>query len=215
MSVPNLEIQIHKLYKYCLKLSGSPWVAEDLVQETMLKVFLLKQKEPHREFTHSFLCTVARNLLIDDRRKQKGKNVAYEDIYGKEDSLLELDSLMEILLTRLPLKYSMLITLKDVFGYSSKEIAAMLRVSNEVIKTALHRSRKKLKSTKEIGTERKLEYNEMISGLLQAIKQSDPIKIFHYYRQLEASNFRVRRMPEQSVFHVIDPDGNVLELLSS
>ncbi|WP_251398978.1 sigma factor-like helix-turn-helix DNA-binding protein [Ureibacillus chungkukjangi] len=43
------------------------------------------------------------------------------------------------------MKQAMLITLKDVFGYTSKEIASMLRVSNESIKTALHRSRKKLK----------------------------------------------------------------------
>ncbi len=27
------------LWSYCLKLTGSPWDAEDLVQETMLKAF--------------------------------------------------------------------------------------------------------------------------------------------------------------------------------
>lgn len=34
------------------------------------------------------------------------------------------------------------------------------------------------------------------------------VKISHYYRQLEASNFRVRRMPGKSVFL----DENVLAL---
>lgn len=207
----NLELVIQKLYKFCLKLSGSPWVAEDLVQETMLKVYKLKEAEPHREFTHSFLCTVARNLFIDEKRKEKARSIEFQDVYGGVDSTLELDSLIEILLSRLPLKQSMLITLKDVFGYSSKEIAAMLRVSNEVVKTALHRSRIKLQATSEsMGA---LEPNEMVAGLTQAIKQSDPIRIFHYYRLLEASNFRVGS-DERKVLHVIDPDGNVL-LISS
>ncbi|WP_412899433.1 sigma factor-like helix-turn-helix DNA-binding protein [Bacillus sp. 1P02SD] len=57
---------------------------------------------------------------------------------------MEYFSLIEIFLASLPLKQAMLITLKDVFGYTTKEKASMLRVSNESIKTALHLSRKKL-----------------------------------------------------------------------
>ena len=210
MNIPDLELMIQKLYKYCLKLTKSPWVAEDIVQETMLKIFKLKETDPHRELTHSFLCTVARNLFIDEKRKEKTGKVVYKDVYGEVDSSLELDSLIEILLSRLPLKQSMLITLKDVFGYSSREIAAMLRVSNEVVKTALHRSRKKLQAAPE--NEGELPPDELVIGLTEAIKQSDPVRIFHYYRLLEANHFRVRRSAKRPVYHVIDPDGNILEV---
>ncbi len=35
MFLEDIEYEINKLYKYCLKLTGSPWTAEDLVQETL------------------------------------------------------------------------------------------------------------------------------------------------------------------------------------
>src|SRR5690606_1112828 len=145
MVFEDLELTINKLYKYCLTLSGSPWTAEDLVQETIVKVFKIKKSEPQKEFTYSYLCTVARNHFIDEKRKYKESISFNEELLGEEYDFIDYYGLIEILFTTLPLKQAMLVTLKDVFGYSSKEIASMLRVSNESIKTALHRSRKKLK----------------------------------------------------------------------
>ncbi|WP_010096060.1 RNA polymerase sigma factor [Ornithinibacillus scapharcae] len=140
-----LETEINKLYKYCLMLTGSPWTAEDLVQETMLKVYKIKKTNPNKEIAYSYLCTVAKNHFIDEKRKYKESIPLNENLLGEADDLIDYDGLIEILLSTLPLKQAMLVTLKDVFGYSSKEIASMLRISNESIKTALHRSRKKLK----------------------------------------------------------------------
>lgn len=83
MIFDDLELEINKLYKYCLKLSGSSWAAEDLVQETMIKVYKLKASEPKREFNFSSLCTVAKNLFIDEKRKAK-ENIHYiDDFYGE------------------------------------------------------------------------------------------------------------------------------------
>lgn len=58
--------------------------------------------------------------------------------------------------------------------------------------------------------------DKIIPALSKAIAGSQPMQIFFYYRQLEAQNFQVRRTGAgRAVFHVIDPDGNILELLSS
>lgn len=212
MVFEDIEYEINKLYKYCLTLSGSPWTAEDLVQETMLKVYKLKNLEPKKEFTFSYLCTVARNQFIDEKRKYKDSIHLNEDLYGEKYDSIEFYSLIEILLTTLPLKQSMLITLKDVFGYTSKEIASMLRVSNESIKTALHRSRKKLKLIKDIDREMLTPNQNIITALSEAIRESKPMQIFYYYRLLESKNFQIRKSSVNSVFHVIDPDGNILEI---
>ena len=211
MIFQDLESHINKLYKYCLKLSGSPWSAEDLVQETMLKVYKIKQTEPNKEFTFSYLCTVAKNHFIDEKRKYKESNYFNDDLFGEEYDFIEYQSLIEILLMTLPLKQAMLVTLKDVFGYTSKEISSMLRVSNESIKTALHRSRKKLKNI-NIGRKVETPNHEMIIALSKAMRESKPLQIFYYYRLLETRNFQVRRSTVHSVFHVIDPDGNILEI---
>ncbi|MBA2174808.1 RNA polymerase sigma factor [Halobacillus locisalis] len=215
MVFEDLEIEIKKLYKYCLKLSGSTWVAEDLVQETMLKVYRLKKTEPNREFNFSFLCTVAKNLFLDEKRKSKEVIHFKEDSIGGVSDSSEYYSLVELLLTTLPLKQSMLITLKDVFGYTSKEIASMLRVSNESIKTALHRSRKKLKSRNgRMDMEVIPSDHEMIIALSKAVRESEPLQIFYFYRLLESKNFQLRRSAVHSVFHVVDPDGNIIEITS-
>ncbi|MGD6993569.1 RNA polymerase sigma factor [Sutcliffiella horikoshii] len=216
MFLEDIEYEINKLYKYCLKLSGSPWIAEDLVQETFLKVYKIKKTEPSREFTFSFLCTVAKNKFIDEKRKYRETIHFNEDLLGEAYDFIEYYGLIEVLFTSLPLKQSMLITLKDVFGYTSKEIASMLRVSDESIKTALHRSRKKLKLTNTTNMEKGtlIPNHQIIMALSKSIKESKPMEIFYYYRLLESQNFQVKRSSLHSVFHVIDPDGNILEIVS-
>lgn len=215
MVFENLEVEIKKLYKYCQKLSGSPWTAEDLVQETMIKVYKIKKADPDREFNFSFLCTVAKNLFIDEKRKSKILIHFNEEFFGEVNNSIEQASLIEILLTTLPLKQAMLITLKDVFGYTSKEIASMLRVSNESIKTALHRSRKKLKfKSSNTDMEVHTSDHEIIIALSKAIRESKPMQIFYFYRLLETKKYQVRRSNEHSIFHVVDPDGNILEIIS-
>ena len=215
MFLEDLENEINKLYKYCLRLSGSPWTAEDLVQETLLKVYKIKKSEPNREFTFSFFCTVAKNMFIDEKRKCKESMPLNEDIFGEEYDFIEYYGLIEILFTSLPLRQSMLITLKDVFGYTSKEIASMLRVSDESIETTLHRSRKKLKVTNTTNIEKKIliPNHQIIMSLSKSIRDAKPLEIFYYYRLLESQNFKVKRSSLHSVFHVIDPDGNILEIV--
>ncbi|KLV27676.1 RNA polymerase subunit sigma-24 [Niallia circulans] len=215
MVFEDIEVVIKKLYKYCLRLSGSPWTAEDLVQETILKVYKIKKTEPKREFTFSYLCTVAKNQFIDETRKYKESILFNEDLFGEACDFIDYDSLIEILLTTLPLKQAMLVTLKDVFGYTSKEMASMLRISNEAIKTALHRSRKKLKlQNNNKDMEIPFSNQEMIIALTKAIREVKPMQIFYLYRLLESQNFKVRRSSIHSLFYVIDPDGNILEITS-
>ncbi|PPA69402.1 RNA polymerase sigma factor [Jeotgalibacillus proteolyticus] len=210
MVFEDVEHAMKKLYRYCLTLTGSPWAAEDLVQEAMLKVYRMKRSDPGKEFSFSYLCTVAKNHFIDEKRKYQESVPYNEELYGKEYGSIEYAGLIELLLVNLPLKQSMLITLKDVFGYSSK----VLRVSNESVKTALHRSRKKLKLAQESGIEKPPPTHEIIPALLKAIQDSNAMLIFYYYRLLEAQNFNVKRSNSESVFHVIDPDGNILEIVS-
>ncbi|MFT4417309.1 RNA polymerase sigma factor [Fredinandcohnia humi] len=148
--INNIEEISLKLYKYCLSIAKSEWLAEDLVQETLIKFIKIKQNEPNREINITFLYTIARNLFIDEKRKKNEIPKSPNELYESSFDSTEWDSLLEILYSTLPIRQAMLITLKDVFMYTSEEIAEMLRVSNESIKTALHRSRIKLRETVNI-----------------------------------------------------------------
>ncbi|HAM79730.1 RNA polymerase sigma factor [Ornithinibacillus bavariensis] len=216
MNINELRIEsiINKLYHYCLTLTTSKWHAEDLVQETLIKVLLLKQKEPNRDMNLTFLYTIARNLFMDEKRREPLLLSEFDGLLGSGMDSTEWDSLLEILYSQLPLRQAMLITLKDVFHYTSEEISQMLRTSNESVKTALHRARKKLREDHESVSKQESNSSYMIQKITQAIKKEDAHKIFYYYRLLETRNYTVKgsRVKDLHFIFLSDPDGNILQI---
>ncbi|MFC7784117.1 RNA polymerase sigma factor [Rossellomorea sp. GCM10028870] len=210
MIFEELETTILKLYKYCVKLSASTPEAEDLVQETLLKTYKLKKSEPERDLSMSFLYTIAKNLFIDGKRKRNGLVLINEDYHFQSKDFIEYDALLECLFTALPLKQAMLLTLKDVFGYSSKEIASMLRISDASVKTALHRARNKI--VKGVPYENSDE--KILREITNSIKESNSLRLFQYYRLLETKYYNTSRSAVNTLCYVVDPDGNVLEIIN-
>ncbi|MGD6847834.1 RNA polymerase sigma factor [Rossellomorea aquimaris] len=205
-----LETTILKLYKYCLKLSGSTPEAEDLVQETLLKAYSLMKSKPGRNLSMSFLYTTAKNLFIDGKRKSKDVVCFHEEYHSESYDFTEYDSLLECLFTVLPLKQAMLLTLKDVYGYSSKEIASMLRISDTSVKTALHRARNRLMKGAPYANSDK----QLLFEITNSIKESNTLRLFQYYRLLETKYYSASRNSVNTISYVVDPDGNVLEIIS-
>jgi len=210
------EISI-KLYKYCLTLTNNEWQAEDLVQETLVKLINLIQKEPDRDINLTFLYTTARNLLIDERRKKTEVPIDPGELFVGVRDFSEWDSLLEILYSTLPIRQAMLVTLKDVFQYTSEEIAQMLRVSNESIKTTLHRARYKLReNTNELPKKQISKNHDLIKEFSLAVKRFQPLKIFYYYRLLETETFKIysNKTINSHGIYLSDPDGNILQIYS-
>jgi RNA polymerase sigma factor (sigma-70 family) len=204
-----LETTILKLYKYCMKLSGSIPEAEDLVQDTLLKTYRLMKSDPERNLSMSFLYTIAKNLFIDGRRR---KDMVYfhEEYHFESHDFTEYDSLLECLFTVLPLKQAMLLILKDVYGYSSKEIASMLRISDTSVKTALHRARNRLMKGAPYANSDK----HLLFEITNSIKESNTLRLFQYYRLLETKYYSASRKSVNTISYVVDPDGNVLEIIN-
>ncbi|PKG25834.1 hypothetical protein CWS20_27260 [Cytobacillus horneckiae] len=60
------QITINKLKVNCVKMD-----CRRAFSRTILKVYKIRNREPEREFTFSFLCTIAKNLFIDKKRKNR------------------------------------------------------------------------------------------------------------------------------------------------
>ncbi|MBO0994846.1 RNA polymerase sigma factor [Bacillus sp. SD088] len=213
----NFEEITLKLYHYCQSLTSSKWIAEDLTQETLMKYIIILKNEPHRHINMTFLYTVARNLFIDQKRKNKEISIELYDYYNSSKDFIEWDSLLEVLYSTLPFRQAMLITLKDVFLYTSKEIAEMLRVRDQTVKTALHRARLRLKENDRSNEETIInEFNDsrLIKELLYSIKNAQPYNIFYYYRLLETENYKVycNKTITNHVIFLSDPDGNIIQI---
>jgi RNA polymerase sigma-70 factor (ECF subfamily) len=146
-----------RLYRYCQKLTGSIFDAEDLLQETLLKGFgsigsgvFVNQPAPD---ARAYLCRIATNAWIDTQRKRMRAERA-ATMTQAEETTRETPPLTPAagaaLFERASPQERAAVVLKDVFDFSLKEIADLIQTSEGAVKTALHRGREKLG---EIATE--------------------------------------------------------------
>lgn len=124
--------------------------AEDVVQEVFIKVWQKKNDLAHIENKEAWCMTVTRNLALDKLRRRK---VIHDDVDDHRDisdkgmspyKTLQSNDTMEIIrdaINQLPEAQQQVIHLRDVEGYTYKEIAQITGYSNDKVKVYLHRAR--------------------------------------------------------------------------
>jgi RNA polymerase sigma-70 factor (ECF subfamily) len=176
------------LWKYCLKLTRSPWDAEDLVQETLLKAFSVLAKLFQPINTKAYLFKIATNLWIDHKRNPIETLLSFEDQmlydYNSLNNFTVIENLDLLVKYLTPTQYVGLI-LADVFLFKGKEIAEIMATSEGAVHTNLSRARQVLK-TQAVSVS--LKYNEKklkpikdhintnptIELLLEGFRKKDP-----------------------------------------
>lgn len=150
-----------KLYNFILKLTqGNTHVAEELVQRTFIKIWEQQTKiDPERSFL-SYLCTIAKNLLLNDYEHEavryiyteyvkNNADMLYDNVTEKEIDRKLLEDFIDKLIEELPPKRKEIFILSRKYGYSNKTIARQLQISESTIETQLAKSlaymREKLK----------------------------------------------------------------------
>ena len=149
-----------KLYRLALRITLDTAEAEDIVQDTMLKVWSDRQGWSRLRSLEAFCMTVARNLAIDRSRKSDAHTEELSpEAHEMPDRLTPLDDverdeqmrLIHGIISRLPEKLRTVIQLRDIEGMSYREIAAVMQITEEQVKGTLFRARQRVKS----------EYNEI------------------------------------------------------
>jgi RNA polymerase sigma factor (sigma-70 family) len=216
------------LRSYCRMLTGTPWDADDLYQETILKALKVKLKFFQHPSPKALLLRIASNTWIDECRKRKadvGLPDNYEDTYGNLDVYsFNIKDSLELLVATVPPLQVVTILLSDVFEYTSREIADVLGTTEGAVKAALHRARKRLanvaqekalegthsiqKSTEERAT--------LIQQFLMAFQHKEPMGIAKSYRHLVQSGINVERYLLSGKLHFTfhDPEGNSFTLMA-
>jgi RNA polymerase sigma-70 factor (ECF subfamily) len=137
------------LHAYCRRLTGNVWDAEDLVQDTLLRVFsLLGKADIKLENPKAYLIRTATNLWIDRVRRSAREQAALA-LEGADVActpLLPADSrpAAKALFQMLHPQERAAILMKDVFDLSLDETAALLRTTPGAVKSALSRARGRL-----------------------------------------------------------------------
>lgn len=143
-----------KLFRLALRITFDRAEAEDVVQDTMIRVWDKREEWMQFGSVEAYCLTVAKNLAIDRSRKKEALNVSLTpemeekaDASGPYDQLVngERMNIIHRLIDRLPEKQRLIMQLRDVEGESYKEIAKVLNLTEEQVKVNLFRARQKVK----------------------------------------------------------------------
>lgn len=143
-----------RLYGLCIKLCGRKNDADDLYQETWLKVYCkLDQYDDSQPFEH-WLTAICVNCYRDSLRRNRLERLIVDFPTNQEKdsrihSIAAEDSTENTELWeavgRLPEKYRTVIILHYFRGYDVKELSAILKIPEGTVKYRLHRARELLK----------------------------------------------------------------------
>lgn len=135
------------LYRYCRALTRSPWEAEDLVQDTLTKAFVvLGTSFGALPSPRAWLLRVASNLFIDRARRARFEIlVEAPDDRGTDDERRMTREAAGTLIVQLAPQERAAIVLKDVFDLPLEDIALALGTTVGAVKAALHRGRGRLR----------------------------------------------------------------------
>ncbi len=137
-----------ELHRYCRRLTGDLWDAEDLVQETLTRALHRAAGSYQRiDRVLPWLIRIATNAWLDSYRRPAPIPALLPDRPAPDtaDPAEVRDALAEVT-TLLPPQERAATVLKDVFDYSLDEIAGLLGTSVGAVKAALHRGRDRLRA---------------------------------------------------------------------
>jgi RNA polymerase sigma-70 factor (ECF subfamily) len=145
-----------RVFRYSWLMCGNPEDADEIAQETLLKVFQNIDQLREPEHVRSWVFRIARNACLMQRRKSlfaPSEELQVDDLPLADDSetadarLLqeELRAVIERVVMELPPTYRSVVLLRDLEGLSTEETAQVLELSVDVVKTRLHRGRAAMK----------------------------------------------------------------------
>ncbi len=139
-----MDLFVHKYYSkvlsYCRYHCGDYQQAEDLTQETFFRFFRALAAYEHKGKALNFLYTTARNLCIDQGRKER--EIILEEIpEGGRDETFEVENRLVIkkALERLPDQQREIIILRFFWQLEIKEIAGALGIGISSVKYQLRK----------------------------------------------------------------------------
>lgn len=143
-----------KLFRLALRITFNKAEAEDIVQETFIRIWNKREEWTELDSVEAYCLTVTRNLAIDRSQMKEARNIGITtdmeitpDPSGPYEKLVRKERLTIIhhLMNELPEKQRLVMHLRDIEGKSYKEIAGIINLTEEQVKVYLFRARRKVK----------------------------------------------------------------------
>jgi RNA polymerase sigma-70 factor (ECF subfamily) len=150
------------LWRYAVRLTGDGARAEDVVQETLLRAWQHPEVTgDHERSARAWLFTVARNMIIDERRSSRFRNEVRplegaperggpDEVNAALDRLLIGDAVGQ-----LSADHRAVIRRSYYLGWTTAQIAEDLQIAEGTVKSRLHYAVRALKlALQEMGVTR-------------------------------------------------------------
>ena len=146
----------NELYRMALRITMNPAEAEDVVQETMMKVWNKRDSWEQIDSIEAFCLTICRNLSLDKVRRMDNQTQSLDASIqphdhrvasNPEEQTIQNDRvrLVRQLINALPEKQRSCMQLRDMEGKSYKDIATILDITEEQVKVNIFRARQTIR----------------------------------------------------------------------
>lgn len=147
----------NKMFRLALRITLNSAEAEDIVQETMLKVWNKREEWEKIESMEAYCLTLTRNLAIDKSEKADAHHSELTEELAQQPELSvatpqqelerkEQHSIVKHLINHLPERWRTILLLREVEEKSYREIANILELTEEQVKINLFRARQRIKA---------------------------------------------------------------------
>lgn len=144
------------LFRLSLRITACREDAEDIVQETLLRLWKQMEQGTRIDSTDALAVTICRRLSLDTVARHGRQNISLDEQAhetpdtGRSPSdrleAQEQRQRIESLLARLPEKQRTALQLRDIEGYAYKDIARMMQISEADAKINIFRARQRLRA---------------------------------------------------------------------
>jgi RNA polymerase sigma-70 factor (ECF subfamily) len=146
----------NELYRMALRITMNAADAEDVVQETMMKVWNRRDQWNQIESIEAFCLTICRNVSLDKVRRMDNQTQSLDAAYdpkdqgvasNPEEQAIQSDRvrLVRQMINLLPEKQRSCMQLRDMEGKSYKDIATVLDITEEQVKVNIFRARQTIR----------------------------------------------------------------------
>lgn len=150
-------------YRFSLLICGHPEDAEDVMQDALLKTYQHVRRIHDPDAFRTWLYSTVRNACLMKRRRHVGEPARFVSVEQgvvsndgqatpvdvpdaatpADQKLIDqsTDARLRLALAKLPPIYRMIVVLREIEGLSTREVAAVTKISEANVKTRLHRAR--------------------------------------------------------------------------
>jgi RNA polymerase sigma-70 factor (ECF subfamily) len=147
----SIDVVREKLLRYALWVTGTRGEAEDIVQETFIRMWKMKKKLHEYDNLENLGKRIIKNLSIDIFRSRRKfidiDSAAFNPIKSPEEEMINNENFTKLknIIRNLGEPYHTVLYLRAIEGRDIKEISKIINAKHNTVEVILSRARKKIR----------------------------------------------------------------------